>query len=94
MSILRRLARLESKPIPRRESEEERHERMMRVIQKKLHLPLPEQSSDEEHARGLELLKEMQRRTRIDQSDTSGFDAVREYADSLHAKYGTTPFWG
>jgi hypothetical protein len=94
MSLRRRLSRLEEKPIPRRETPEQLHDRMMKTIQTKLHLPIPEQSTPEELARGLVLMQEAQSRIRADSSDTGGLDAVREYADSLHAKYASTPYWG
>jgi hypothetical protein len=94
MSLRRRLSRLEEKPIPRRETPEQFHQRMEKKIQRQLALPLPEDATKEEHARGLELLVDAQSRIRADRSDTGGLDAVREYALSLHAKYGTEPYWG
>ena len=33
-------------------------------------------------------------RAGCDMSDTGGVDAVRDYALSLHTKYGTDPTWG
>jgi hypothetical protein len=66
---------------------------MERRIQKQLALPLPEYANSAERAECLRLLVDAQARTRINRDDTGGLDAVRDYALSLHRKYGTEPYW-
>ena len=89
MNIKRRLVQLENRPF-RRPIPKTSHA-MNRELQQKLCLPIPEASTPEEHAEALRLLVDGTNRTRIDRGDTGGLDALREYALSLHAKYGTEP---
>ena len=57
----------------------------------KLNLPLPKQADGDERAEALRLMVAAQARTRIDRADTGGWDTLRDYALSLHTKYGTDP---
>lgn len=94
MSIKRRLLQLENRPF-RRPIEGPKHfTEQDRALQKRLCLPLPDDATDEEQAKSLELLIEAQRRIRIDRGDTGGCDRMREYSLSLHRKHGTEPMWG
>ena len=91
MSLKRRLFSLECRPFlrPTRKPDVT----MERRIQKQLALPLPEDATNAERAECLRLLVDAQARTRINREDASGLDAIRDYALSLHRKYGTEPYW-
>lgn len=89
MSLKRRLFSLECRPFVRPSKKED--PRMMRRGQKLLALPLPEDATSAERARALELMKAAQK---FPVGDNSGWMAVREYALSIHRKYGTVPYWG
>lgn len=89
MNLKRRMARLEYRTHRSGRSEAD----MERYWQKKLALPLPEDATNAERAECLRLLVDAQAKLRINRADTGGCDAVREYADSLHRKYGTRPYW-
>jgi hypothetical protein len=89
MSLKRRLISLECRPFMRPSKKED--PRIMRRAQKFLALPLPEYATSAEAARTLELMKAAQK---FPAGDATGWIAVREYALSMHRKYGTTPYWG
>jgi len=89
MSLRRRLFSLECRPFVRPMKKDD--PRMIRRGQKLLALPLPEDATSAERARGLELMKAAQK---FPAGDHSGWMAVRDYALSLHRKHGTTPYWG
>lgn len=90
MSLRRRLLNLECRPF-RRPIEKPRFSELDEQIRKKLALPLPPGHTDAERAEGLRLMKAAQK---LPAGDASGWMAVRDYALSLHAKYGTEPYWG
>ena len=101
MNIRRRLQNLECRPfrrtLVRRDGQwllPPDECRKMRDLQKKLYLPLPDRASAEERQKALRLMQAAQSRIRIDISDTAGLDALKDYALSLHTKYGTDPTWG
>jgi hypothetical protein len=103
MNLRRRLSRLECNPFRRRIAKPDLTNgeqpwilpaeecRMVRSLQRKMCLPLPLQSTDEERAHALELLRTAQQML---PDDTSGLDSVREFALALHQRYGTDPTWG
>jgi hypothetical protein len=94
MSFKRRLSRLENQPSRFTVRKDGSCPEIERKILKQLALPLPEFASEEEKSECLRLLFDAQARLRIDQVDKGGFDAVRDYALSLHSKYATKPFYG
>ncbi len=98
MTIERRLQLLErlsprrrSKPKPSKEDIEKLAK--VRRIQRKLCLPAPVTATEDELAEGLRLMKSAQL-AKSPVEDQTGWIAVKEYALSLHRKYGTDPYWG
>ena len=101
MNLKRRLFNLECRPFRRPVVQRDDQWilpadecKKMRDLQRKLCLPLPPESTPTERATALELFRSALDRLRIDIGDTAGLDAVRDYALSLHKKYGTDPTWG
>jgi len=92
MNIKRRLQNLECRPSRRPVVKTDPVKD--RELQRKLALPLPTETTPTERAHALELFRSARDRLRIDFGDTGGCDAVRDYALSLHTKYGTDPTWG
>ena len=100
MNIRRRLLRLEyrpfRRPVARRDDQwilpPDECEKM-RSLQRKLCLPLPDKTTPAERAHALELFKAGRDRIRIDFGDTAGLDALKDYALSLHRRYGSVPHW-
>jgi len=101
MNIRRRLQNLECRPFRRPVAQRDDQWilpadecKKMRDLQKKLCLPLPDAATIDERQEALRLMQSAVARTRIDTSDTAGLDALKDYALSLHTKYGTDPTWG
>jgi hypothetical protein len=90
MSLRRRLFSLECRPF-RRPIEKPRFSELDERIRKKLALPLPEDANAAERSEALRLMKAAQK---LPVDDHSGWLAVRDYAVSLHRKYGSVPFYG
>ena len=90
MSLRRRLFSLECRPF-RRPIEKPRFSELDERIRKKLALPLPEDANAAERSEALRLMKAAQK---LPIGDHSGWLAVRDYAVSLHQKYGSVPFYG
>lgn len=94
-NLKRRLQNLECRPFRRPDSR--RDDFFVTPAQaealKRLGLPLPADVTSEERAEALRMMVAAQARTRIDRADTGGWDTLRDYALSLHTKYGTDPTW-
>ena len=108
MNIKRRLDRLESRPFrrPIEQTDAAKNRALLflknwrllavktemdRAVQQQLGLPLPKGHTPEEATHALSLMKAAQK---LPIDDQSGWQAVRDYALSLHRKYGTDPTWG
>ena len=101
MNLKRRLQNLECRPFRRPAARRDGQWilpadecKKMRDLQRKVCLPLPDKTTNAERAHALELFRSALDRIRIDIGDTAGLDAVRDYAEGMHTKYGTDPTWG